>query len=176
VPPPGKNPSDTHCVYCCLRRKRVQWHGMHIGLFDSKDSRRLHRNFPWEHATTSSHELQNFEQRILYRVVTHARYIKKWVVGADFPLKRHTNFISFLTYKKYIRCFSYLSSCFAISSTMNTTQENFTAWKSCRGLILHLVMVFNLELWPSEGREPFLGGFANRYFMYTTALLHFLYF
>jgi len=28
-------------------------------------------------------------------VVTHARYIKKWVVGADFPLIRHTNFIFF---------------------------------------------------------------------------------
>ena len=84
-----------HCVYCCLRRKSVQWHGMHICLCNSWDSRRLNRNFPWEHATTSSHELQNFEQKILYRVVTHARYIKKWVLGADFLLIRHTSFIFF---------------------------------------------------------------------------------
>jgi len=31
-------------------------------------------------------------------------------------------------------------------------------------------VVFNLELPPSEGREPLLGGVASRYFMYTAAL------
>jgi len=45
----------------------------------------LYRNFTLEHAATSSHELQNFEQKILYRVVTHAPYIKQWVAVADFP-------------------------------------------------------------------------------------------
>jgi len=53
-------------------------------------------------------------------------------------------------------------------------QKNFTAQNLCRGLILCLVVVFNLELWSSEGREPFLGGVASRYFIYTTAL-HLLY-
>ena len=53
-------------------------------------------------------------------------------------------------------------------------QDNFTAQNLRRGLILHLVVVFNLELRPSEGPEPLLGGVASRYFVHTAAL-HLLY-
>jgi len=52
-------------------------------------------DYDWIESRTSSHELQNFEQKILYRVVTHARYIKKGVIGADYPLIRLTNSIFF---------------------------------------------------------------------------------
>jgi len=51
---------------------------------------------------------------------TLVRYIKKWVVGADFP--RTYELLFFLTSRKYIRCFSHLSSCFVLSSTMNTRE------------------------------------------------------
>jgi len=48
-------------------------------------------------------------------------------------------------------------------------QENLTAKNLRRRLILRLVVVFNLELRPSEGYEPFLGGVASIYFPYTAA-------
>ena len=83
------------------------------------------RNFPWEHATTSSHELQNFEQKILYRVDTHARYTKKWVVGADFPLIEHTNLFFFALRKSTYDVFlTFPAALYFLPPWM---QENFTS-------------------------------------------------